>query len=128
MDRKAPIQNPAVRLRVSEWAHLHRRHLRERNIEARLRDIENRVESLSTGAYPTWLTDTIRMCEVAEELRLKTEAANWMFQVAQRYSVRDREAILLAVEESLDDLEKTVESEVQFFSIPSDGELGSLCT
>jgi hypothetical protein len=127
MNRKARIQNPAVRLQVSNWLRGHRRELREGNIEARLEEVENRVESLAAGAYPVWLTDTTRMCEVAEGLSIKAEAVSWMFRVAQRYSGTDREAILLAVEKSLDDLEKTVESEVHFFSIPSDGELGSLC-
>jgi hypothetical protein len=128
MNRKARIQNPAVRLQVSSWLRVHRRELREGNIEARLEEVENRVESLAAGAYPVWLTDTTRMCEVTEGLSVKVEAVSWMFRVAQRYSGTDREAILLAVEKSLDDLEKTVESEVHFFWIPSDGEHGSLCT
>jgi hypothetical protein len=128
---KARIQNPAVRLQVSNWLRVQRRQLRERNIEARLEEVETCVESLAAGAKPVWLTDTTPTCEVAEELSVKAEAVSWMFQVAQRYSGTDREAILLAVEKSLDDLEKTVESEVHFFSIPSDGEPnrdGWLCT
>lgn len=61
-------------------------HLRGRNIEARLKAVENRVESLTTGVWPVWLTDTTRLCEVAEELSVKAEVVNWMFRVAQRFS------------------------------------------
>ncbi len=119
MNRKDHVPNPVVRLRVSEWQHIHRRHLCGSNIEARLKDVENRVESLTTGVYPVWLTDTTRLCEVADELRAKAGAVNWMFRVAQRFSGPKREAILSAVEESLDVLENAIESGMHSCSIPS---------
>ena len=122
VSRKAHLENLAGRLQVSNWLGFRRKQLRERNIEVRLKELENRVESLAAGAYLAWLTDSTRVCEVTEELRAKAEALSWMSRVAQRYSAADRELILLAVEKSLDDLEKTVESTVHLFSIASHGE------
>lgn len=129
MNRRARIQNPAIRLRVSNWLRIRRRQLRERNIEAHLKDVENSVANLGAGAYLTWLTDPTRMCEVTEELRAKVEAVHWMLRVAQHFSGPKPEAILAAAEESLDDLDKAVGSEMHSSSIPSEPACsGLLCT
>jgi hypothetical protein len=93
----------------------------EKGVENRLQDLRNFVDALSAAAHPIWLINAARMSEAADELRVKVEALDWMLRVARHFNGPNLGILLSAIEESLSDLEKAVESEMGACSLPSLG-------
>jgi hypothetical protein len=54
--------------------------------------------------------DSPEACEPAVELRVKAEAARWMLRVAKHLAGPTRERVFTAVQKSLDEIERTVDS------------------
>jgi hypothetical protein len=84
----------------------------EKRVEARLKNLETLVSSFRAASYPIWLTNTDHICEIVDKLRMKEEAARWMFRIMHHFNGQARETLLSLLERSLDDLEKTIKSEM----------------
>jgi len=57
-------------------------------------------------------TQFSRFCYLINKLRIKEEAARWILRIMHHFSGQARETLLSLLERSLDDLEKTVKSEM----------------
>jgi hypothetical protein len=60
-----------------------------------------------------WLANTNHLLEIVDKLRVKEEAAHWMLRITHHFSGQARETLLSLLERSLDDLERTVNSEMR---------------
>jgi hypothetical protein len=121
MTKKAQAQSPNESPQLTARWHTQRGHALQNRVETRLRDLKNLVDALSAAEHPIWLTNTARMCEAADELRVKVEALDWMLRVAKHFNGSNLGILLSAIEKSFADLEKAVESEMRACSIPSLG-------
>lgn len=111
MKKNSRIRNPGERPPFAEGQHTRRRFPSEKKVETRLKNLETLVYSLR--AVPTiWLTSTNHLFEIVDKLRVKEEAAHWMLRIMHHFSGQARETLLSLLERSLDDLEKTVNSEM----------------
>jgi hypothetical protein len=111
MKKKSRIRSFGETPRFAEGRRPRKRYPSEKKVEARLEDLETLVHSLR-AAPPIWLTNTNHLCEIVDKLRIKEEAARWMLRIMHHFSGQARETLLSLLERSLDDLEKTVKSEM----------------
>ncbi|MFY9531805.1 MAG: hypothetical protein WBC04_19250 [Candidatus Acidiferrales bacterium] len=122
MTKKAQAQSPNERHRLTAGWYTQNGHPVQNSVESRLQDLKDLVDALSAAEHPIWLANTARMCEAADELRVKVEALDWMLRVARHFNGPNLGILLSAIEKSLGDLEKAVESEMRACSIPSLGD------
>jgi hypothetical protein len=112
MKKKSQERGFGERARFAEGQHIRKGHPSEKRAEARLENLETLASSLRVASYPIWLTNTDHICEVVRKLRMKDEAARWMLRIMHHFSGPARKTLLSLLEQSLDDLEKTVKSEM----------------
>jgi hypothetical protein len=111
MKKKSRIRNLGESSPLREGRHARKRFPSEKKVETRLKNLETLAHGLR--AMPTiWLTSSNHLFEIVDKLRVKEEAAHWMLRIMHHFSGQARETLLSVLERSLDDLEKTVNSEI----------------
>jgi len=84
----------------------------EYDLNLRLIELRNDVKNLGSAPYQFWLENTGRGSGRVEDLRVKVEAARWMFRIAKHLNGATRELVISTLQRSLDDLESIVASEM----------------
>jgi len=77
-------------------------------LEARLEDLSERVPYFNGEPEHVSLKSGSRVFDPVLDLRVKVEAVRWMLRVAKHVQDPARERILIAVNSSLDQLERAV--------------------
>ncbi len=98
-------------------AHIHPFHtagksqqLQEASIEARIQRLGDEIESLNSDSRLVWLSSGPHVYNRDFDLTVKVEAIRWMLRIAGHMEESAREVMLLRVENSLRQLERTLES------------------
>lgn len=79
----------------------------ESNIEARLQELTDTVDSFGDAAFNLFLTEKSAVREAIEELAVKVSALDWIVKVAKRSTGPVRKGLWADIERSLVDLEET---------------------
>ncbi len=83
----------------------------ENDLNLRLIELSNDVKHL--GSAQVWFESTSRGSGRVGDLRVKVEAARWMFRIAKHLKGATRELVISTLQRSLDDLESVVASEMR---------------
>jgi len=86
--------------------------VRASDVERRLDSLRERVRNLKADSSLVWLEDSLHIFDPALDLRVKVEAVHLMLRAAELLGDSDKEKVLLTVRNSLDQLEKAVELNV----------------
>ena len=82
-------------------------------LEARLQDMESRIQSLKVQSPLPWPTSREKLFDAALDLRVKLDAVRWMLRVSKHLSGQARERVILTITNSLTQLEKAVEPAIR---------------
>jgi len=77
-------------------------------LEARLQELENRVQELKAGSPLPWPASRSRIFDAALDLRVKVDAVRWMLRVSKHLDGPARERVILTIANSLAQLEKAM--------------------
>ena len=94
------------RFRVSEET----KFFRAEEVEARIERVCERYKNLNPASRSVWLKTDPHVCNPELDLHVKVEAVRWMVKIAKHMSEPAREVVLLRIENSLRQLESTVEA------------------
>ena len=75
-----------------------------------LQHLNDRLRNVNAASYLVWLKSGVHRFDPVLDLRVKVEAVRWMLRIAKHLNDGACEAIFLTVMNSLDQLEKAVES------------------
>ena len=92
-------------------------HLYSEDFEARLQDLDDRLQDVNGDSCLVLLKGGVHVFDAVLDLRVKVEAVRWMLRAAKHLKDPARATVFSTVSNSLDQLERTIESEV-------DAELG----
>ena len=81
-------------------------------VEERLENLNDRLQNVNAASYLVWLKSGVHRFDPVLDLRVKVEAVRWMLRIAKHLNDGARETVFLTVMNSLDQLEKAVESGV----------------
>jgi hypothetical protein len=81
-------------------------------VEERLQQLNDRLQNVNAASYLIWLKSGVHRFDPVLDLRVKVEAVRWMLRIAKHLNDGARETVCLTVMNSLDQLEKAVESGV----------------
>ena len=85
------------------------RHTQEKIIEARLRQIADYVDGMDSDSRLVWLKTGPHIYDREFDLSVKIEAMRWMLRIARRTNDSARDAIFQRLQNSIDQLEKSLE-------------------
>jgi hypothetical protein len=111
MKKKSQDRCFGERSRYARGQHI-RKDPSEKRAEDRLEKLGTLASVLRAVSYPIWQANTDHICETVGKLRMKEEAARWMLRIMHHFGGPARETLLSFLERSLDDLERTVKSEM----------------
>jgi hypothetical protein len=107
---KSQMQQSATSLHVLEFPHDKEDALFEKDIEARLQELTNLVESFGHATFSLLITEKRAVREQIEELVVKEAALRWIVRVAKYSNGPVRDKLWADIYRALIDLEKTAES------------------
>ena len=113
MDRNSEFHNDSYGASNSELGAAGRQDCSLDALEARLQDLEHRVQSLKVNSPLPWPTSREKIFDAALDLRVKLDAVRWMMRVSKHLSGQTRERVVLTITNSLIQLEKAVEPAVR---------------
>jgi hypothetical protein len=90
-------------------------------VEERLQQLNDRLQNVNAASYLIWLKSGVHRFDPVLDLRVKVEAVRWMLRIAKHLNDGARETVFLTVMNSLDQLEKAVESGVSAHEAGVDG-------
>ena len=79
-------------------------------VESRLQRVCDRYKNLNATPHFVWLEDGAHIYDPGLNLRVKVDAVRWMLRIAKHMTEPAREVVFLRIENSLRQLEATVES------------------
>jgi hypothetical protein len=79
-------------------------------VESRLQRVCDRYKNLNAAPHFVWLEDGAHIYDPGLNLRVKVDAVRWMLRIAKHMSEPAREVLFSRIENSLRQLEATVES------------------
>jgi hypothetical protein len=79
-------------------------------IEARIEQLDDQINELSADSRVVWLKTGPHVYNAQFDLSVKVEAVRWMLRIAKHMQESAREAVFLRIENSLRQLERTVEA------------------
>jgi len=85
------------------------RHTQEKIIEARLRQIADYVDGMDSDSRLVWLKTGPHIYDREFDLSVKIEALRWMLRIARHANDSARDAIFLRLQNSIDQLKKSLE-------------------
>jgi hypothetical protein len=83
----------------------------EKDFEVRLDDLSGRLQNLKASSAFVWADGRLHLLDTVTDLRVKIEALGWMLRTVKHLSSPAREPVILQIRNSLDQLEKTFDSE-----------------
>jgi hypothetical protein len=112
MKTQVQIKNLADRQDTEQSLLMQTRYVVEKDFNSRLDELRGLVDKLGAVPHDVCLENTVQMCDRAQDLRVKVEAAGWMLQIANHLDGVGREMVISTIGKSLDDLERVVASEI----------------
>jgi hypothetical protein len=82
----------------------------EAEIEARIEQLDNHIDTLGADTRVVLLTTGPHVYSTELDLSVKVEAVRWMLRIAKHMHESAREAVFLRIENSLRQLERTLEA------------------
>ena len=86
--------------------------LRAAEADDRLQNLNERLDNVNAASYLVRLKSGVHRFDPVLDLRIKVEAVRWMLRIAKHLNDHARETVFFTVMNSLDQLEKAVESGV----------------
>lgn len=86
------------------------RHSQEKVIEARIQRLDDQLETLHSDSRLVWLRTGPHIYNPEFDLSVKVEAIRWMLRIARHMQDSAREVMFLRIQNSLDQLERALES------------------
>jgi hypothetical protein len=84
-------------------------HSQEEVLEVRIRHLGDQIENLNANSHVVWLKTGPHIYNSELDLSVKVEAIRWMLRIAKNMHHSAREVILIRIQNSLDQLEQTLE-------------------
>ena len=85
-------------------------HSQEAEIEARIQQLGDQIESLNSDSRLVWLKTGPHIYNPDFDLSVKVEAVRWMLRIARHMHDSARQVMLARIQNSLDQLERALES------------------
>ena len=112
MSTQVLIQNRDEQVSDSRFKVMRRNdYLNDVEVGERLQHLNDRLRNVNAASYLVWLKSGVHRFDPVLDLRVKVEAVRWMLRIAKHLNDGACEAIFLTVMNSLDQLEKAVESD-----------------
>lgn len=85
-------------------------HAQEAELEARIRHLDDQIKNLNADSRVVWLKTGPHIYNSELDLSVKVETIRWMLRIAKRMHNSAREVVCIRIQNSLDQLERTLEA------------------